>query len=339
MQSEHQSQASGRALVYKIGAPGDGVHGELRIGFATPATRQPTYLAKLNLGFDNVTVDRRDMPVALGRFCRTLDDLKAIHAGVCKAILRGDSVLIPVKAGGKGPTPASQKVKVSLRFDDPAGAIEHVSTITVPVSQLVTVEGQLYAPRWLVRKTLNDRTRAIVSNANLPAGQWFGAQQLWDSVFAPAWQRFVTLQEERARQAEISRQQIEARDLERAQRRAAAREAAAIEQAAQPVAKPAVKRVAKTAANKPATEQEVIENAVVVWTERRASSTKNEQWLESAEGCSVRFSGQRAYVTKPNGSTIIKTRNTIQINGEAMPSDHAVRKYLDWQAQNPAEGR
>ncbi len=326
-------QQSGRALAYKLG--GLESTASLRIAYSLPNTKAATYLAVLQLGFTTVSIDRRDLPAV--RQCLTLEDLKTLHAGFCRAILRSDSVLIPVKSAGKGPTPVSQKVKVSLSWTDEK--IERDSTITVPVSQLKTVEGQLFAPRWLIRKTLNDRTRTTVTNANLPAGQWFGAQQLWDDVFAPAWQLFTEEQAEQARQAAIRRQESEQRELERAQRRAAAREAAAIEQAAQQAKKPPVERTprpAKPAAPKPAAEEQIIENALVVWSERRASSTKNEQWLERAEGCTVRFSGQRAYVTKPNGSTLIKTRNTIQINEEAMAPDHAVRKYLEWQAKNPS---
>ena len=333
---ESQSQ-SGRALAYKLG--GFESTASLRIAYSLPNTKAATYLAVLQLGFTTVSIDRRDLPAV--RQCPTLEDLKTLHAGFCRAILRSDAVLIPVKSAGKGPTPASQKVKVSLSWADPQDSekIQSESTITVPVSQLQMVEGQLFVPRWLVRKTLNNRTRATVTNANLPAGQWFGAQQLWDEVFAPAWQLCTEEQAEQARKAAICRQENEQRELERSQRRAAAREAAAIEQAAQQAKKPPAKRTprpAKPAAPKPAAEEQIIENAVVVWSERRASSTKNEQWLERAEGCTVRFSGQRAYVTKPNGSTLIKTRNTIQINDEAMAPDHAVRKYLEWQAKNPS---
>lgn len=163
---ESQSQ-SGRALAYKLG--GFESTASLRIAYSLPNTKAATYLAVLQLGFTTVSIDRRDLPAV--RQCPTLEDLKTLHAGFCRAILRSDSVLIPVKSAGKGPTPASQKVKVSLSWADPQDSekIQSESTITVPVSQLQMVEGQLFVPRWLVRKTLNNRTRATVTNANLPA--------------------------------------------------------------------------------------------------------------------------------------------------------------------------
>ncbi len=155
---ESQSQ-SGRALAYKLG--GFESTASLRIAYSLPNTKAATYLAVLQLGFTTVSIDRRDLPAV--RQCPTLEDLKTLHAGFCRAILRSDSVLIPVKSAGKGPTPASQKVKVSLSWADPQDSekIQSESTITVPVSQLQMVEGQLFVPRWLVRKTLNNRSPGL----------------------------------------------------------------------------------------------------------------------------------------------------------------------------------
>lgn len=77
---------------------------------------------------------------------------------------------------------------------------------------------------------------------------------------------------------------------------------------------------------------ETRENVSVVWSERRTSRTRNEQWLERREGCTVRFSGSRVYITLPNGSEVIKTRQTVQINNEELPAGHAVRKFLERQS-------
>ena len=74
---------------------------------------------------------------------------------------------------------------------------------------------------------------------------------------------------------------------------------------------------------------ESIENAHVVWSETRANCKRSEQWLEEREGCLVRFAGSRVYIVQPNGRQIIKTRNTVQINGEELPPTHAVRKFRD----------
>lgn len=94
---ESQSQ-SGRALAYKLG--GFESTASLRIAYSLPNTKAATYLAVLQLGFTTVSIDRRDLPAV--RQCPTLEDLKTLHAGFCRAILRSDSVLIPVKSAGKG---------------------------------------------------------------------------------------------------------------------------------------------------------------------------------------------------------------------------------------------
>ena len=41
------------------------------------------------------------------------------------------------------------------------------------------------------------------------------------------------------------------------------------------------------------------------------------------------ISGSLVYIIQPNGSQVVKTRKTVQINGEELSPDHAVRKYRE----------
>lgn len=311
------------AFVYLVGPIA--VHKQLRIEFARHLTKakQRSSFVVLKFPSGDVSIDERHLPAI--RHCSAEADLRRLFEGYCKAIERGDSALIPVSAAGKGPTPQSAKVKVTARWPDPERpnaidttiAKEH--TITVATSQLVQVNSQLYAPRWLIRKTLHERLQFWPSS--VPGGQWFGAQQLWVEVFAPVWALVDEEESQRAKKAVGDARQTALRAEAAAKRVAYERDR---DQANQAARVKAAEREAQRMAG-----LESIENAHVVWSERRATSKRSEQWLEEREGCLVRFSGSRVYIVQPNGSQVVKTRNTVQINGEELSPDHAVHKYRE----------
>lgn len=92
---------------------------------------------------------------------RTFKDLASFVGMLCQAIAASNDGLICVRSAGKGPTDKSRKIRVAATFGG-AGhwgnekeVREH--TITVPASQLIERDGNLYAPRWLIRKTLHQR--------------------------------------------------------------------------------------------------------------------------------------------------------------------------------------
>lgn len=255
----------------------------------------------------------------------TETDLQKLFEGYCRAIEQGDSALIPVNAAGKGPTPMSTKITVTARWPDPErpnaidATITKEHTITVAASQLVQVDSQLYAPRWLIRKTLHERLKFWPSS--VPGGQWFGAQQLWAEVFSPVWALVAAEEEQRAKRAEEDARHADVRAEALAERATYDREREQAYEAAR--AKAAERNTQRMAS------LESIENAHVVWSETRANSKRSEQWLEEREGCLVRFAGSRVHIVESNGRKVVKTRNTVQINGEELPPTHAVRKFRD----------
>lgn len=313
------------AFAYHLGSRGP--HQQLRIEFTLLKTKlkKPSPFVVLKLPFGDASIDSRNLPRI--NHCATEADLKALFEGYCQAIKRGDSALIAVQAAGKGPTPASSKIKVAARWPDPEHGSDATKlqehTITVPVSQLEQRADGLYAPRWLIRQTLY--TRLKFRPASVPGGQWFGAQQLWDEVFAPAWAAVELETERLARDAQEMARLEAVRNEAAAEREAHFREQEAAHAAA------AAKLAAQRA--KYLESLETLENVTVVWSERRTSSTRNEQWLERREGCTVRFSGSRVYITPPKGGRVVKTRNTVQINDEELSPGHAIRKFLEREAK------
>jgi len=189
------------AFVYLVGPVA--FHKELRIEYArhlTKAKRRSSFVV-LKLPSGDASIDDRHLPAV--RHCATEADLQKLFEGYCRAIEQGDSALIPPNAAGKGPTPMSTKITVTARWSDPErpnaidATITKEHTITVAASQLVQVDSQLYAPRWLIRKTLHERLKFWPSS--VPGGQWFGAQQLWNEVFAPVWASVAAEEDQRAK--------------------------------------------------------------------------------------------------------------------------------------------
>ncbi|MBY9156605.1 hypothetical protein KUU74_25965 [Pseudomonas aeruginosa] len=92
---------------------------------------------------------------------RTFKDLASFVGMLCRYIAASNDGLICVRSAGKGPTDKSRKIRVAATFGgaghwgDEQEVREH--TITVPASQLIERDGNLYAPRWLIRKTLHQR--------------------------------------------------------------------------------------------------------------------------------------------------------------------------------------
>lgn len=281
-------------------------------------------------------------------------DVRAHFKKIVAAMAASDRGLIRVGLAGPGPTEKSCKVRFSWALQLP-GRMEaeemKLHTVTVPASMVAERDGKQWIPRWFaVRKSvetiegqwrgrrsgpvdpgsvrvsgLHDEQALPVEVAERVAVIEARLEQLASQIeelavrHAPAAVQQAAEAAERQKQWEAGREQ---RRSESAQREKAEQEQR--EQAKRELDEKEAARKAK---------METVENARVVWSERVVSRTRNEQWLEEHEGCTVHFSGQRVYITKPDGGEVIKTRNTVQINGEALPEGHAVRKFLERQQQ------
>lgn len=128
-------------------------------------------------------------------------DLSQKYEILCSIIRAGGSALIPIELADKGSTEKNRKVRVSgvvYRIPHPENYIEDHKehTITIPASSIVEHGGQHFAPRWLLKKTIHQRVlEGELWPDEIMGGVWFGADDLWESLFA-------TAEEEMERQAE-----------------------------------------------------------------------------------------------------------------------------------------
>lgn len=245
----------------------------------------------------------------------TRDGLREAHAELVRAASRSSAAAIPVKRAGKGPSDRSIKVTVQgVGYDDRTIPHSHElpardRTLTVPRSQLREVDGQLYAPVWLLRSTIKKRLEFWPA---LPAGQWPEAEAAWRETFEPliplvdewaageAMKKLWLADRRKKREAEDA-----AREAARQAKLAAAREA---EEAAK--ARRAVKHAERL------TTLPTIRTKAVRWREWvKTGNYKNRSgyYVEvEHENATLRISGRRAYVLLEDGEEIIKSVGSIQ---------------------------
>lgn len=283
-------------------------------------------------GGEEVAVNKRELSrwgvlsgatVALA--FRSPGDLKESYKILCALIRHGGSALIPIKPAGKGPTEKSRKIRVSgvvYRYQIPPGGDveerkEH--TLTIPVSQIVDRDGDYYAPRWLLRKTLHERVLGGKSwPASIDGGVWFGADALWEAVFEPIEKQMIS---EAAEYAQRQAARV------RAEKKTAARQKARwkIEAVARAAAEAERQREKARAVAKKEERMESLEHIQaerVEWDEwvsfkNKYGSKSHKKVTRVFENCTLYFSGQRVYVRLEDGQQIIKTRDTVRWGGEA----------------------
>lgn len=157
----------------------------------------------LNLPTGDIRVWRRSLTTAfpsidwrshrhLTATMRGVDKLLELHQKVCTLAAGSGSGWIPVVKAGAGPSDKSCKVRVSdvvyrVNADYDEHEIERrVHTLTIPASQLRESDGQLYAPRWLLMRTIHER---VLDRKRWPHdiehGQFLDADMLWAELFAP----------------------------------------------------------------------------------------------------------------------------------------------------------
>ena len=277
---------------------------------------------KLRLLGQTVSVDRaalsRLWPGSTAEITWTVDAseaaLRAAHEQLAALIRQGSSALIPVSRAGGGRTEKSGKITVSGVLHPPAGlddeATVHSHTLTVPVSQLVERDGQWYAPRWLLMRTVHER---IFEGKRWPqcidGGVWLGAEDVWHELWEPMLADVDRLLAEDEAARERRTQEAAARQAESAER---ARRYAE-QQEARAKAQHEREQSRQTNLNR----LETIGPTRVEWDEWEVgknaygSKTRTKVVME-AESCTLKLSGERVYILLPDGSEIIKARHNVR---------------------------
>jgi hypothetical protein len=248
-------------------------------------------------------------------------DLQAIERAyndMCAWIEQSGSFLVPVVSAGRGKTDKSRKIRVRAIFQSRESQHEEVArehTITVPVSLLTQRPDGLYAPRWLVSRTLHDRLPGNKWPLRVEGGIWEGREQLWNEVFAPLAAEVVERAQRIARKEAIVRQEKEkTKQAEHANKQHAQNLAQQDNLAQQ-----RQQREQKIQAKRAKLESLTVER--VEWDEwvkvRRGYGNKSlEKETRMAENCLLQFSGQRVYINLPNGHVVIKFKKNVRFAEE-----------------------
>lgn len=239
----------------------------------------------------------------------TRQALEVAHEQLCELVASSGEGLIPVKRAGKGSTEKSCKVVVSgVHHPTPTPYGEprvETHTITVPRSQLVECGGKIYAPRWLLARTLHERIfdrRAWPTK--IDGGIWLQAAEVWRDFWEPMLPEIARLEkeDEHANKARLERIAIaEVR-----------RKKAAEEQATRDAAARAAQLRREKAHQKHLDELETIHAERVEWDAWVGPRSKQSKETFEAKNCTIKFSGDRAYIVFPDGTELIKARRNIR---------------------------
>jgi hypothetical protein len=255
-----------------------------------------------------------------------------------------DNGLIHVAAAGGGPTDKSRKVRMLARANPKRGkpqqqapAVEH--TLTVAASLVEEHNGKLWMPRWSARRTANERlsqpkrqevryeVEGLGGQCMVPADVQAGIEALREALrdgLEKALPLARKVQGEALAQRAAERAAWEAEAPARAER---AREAAAVDAER---ARAAAQTAEKAKANRE--QLPTVTGARVAWVDYVGTSRNKKAVLREADGCTVRASGERIYITLVSGVELIKTRATVQVNDQELPVQHSVRRARERQA-------
>jgi hypothetical protein len=277
---------------------------------------------KLSLAGRTVSVDRAALyRLWPGTSAEYTWSLKASEAGLRHAhdqlvalVCAGGGALIEVKRAGAGPTPKSIKVTVKRVTHPPRGPGDECPilshTVTVPASQLIECDGQWYAPRWLLNRTIHKR---ILDGKQWPqhieGGVWLEADHVWRELWTPMLADVECLLAEDAAMKERRAQEAAARQVELAEqtRRGAALEAARLE----------AKKAREQAHLDHLNQLDTIGPIPVEWddweTRKNSYGSKTRvKVTQAVEACTLKFSGERVYLLLPDGAEIIKARHNVR---------------------------
>lgn len=251
------------------------------------------------------------------------------------ACAKSDHALIHVGGAGGGPTDKSRKVRLlaweKLQRTDVrhAPATEH--TLTVPVSLVQELDGKSWMPRWAARRTANQRLQKpgrhqVRFEVDGLGGQCRVPPDVKSGIDALRQTLCGALENALAVARKVQGEASARRAAEQAawEAGAPARVQRALEAAAAQAERE--RKAAKAAAAAKANRERLptVTGAHVAWVDWVGRNMK--AVLREADGCTVRTSGQRVYITLPSGAEVIKTRQTVQVNDEQLPAQHSVQK-------------
>ncbi len=246
--------------------------------------------------------------------------------------------LIHVGGAGSGSTEKSRKVRLLARAK-PKGetslqqvpAAEH--TLTVPASSIEEHGGRLWMPRWAARKSANERLpqpgrQVVVYAVEGLDGQCMVPPDVHGGIegvrraLRGGLERVLSVARASAQEAWARHVASQAAlQAEAPARMEAARKAAEVQAEQTRKAAEAAARAKANRENLPA-----ITGASVAWVDYVGTSRNKKAVLSEADECTVRYSGERVYITTPDGADLVKTRQTVQVNNEELPAQHSVRR-------------
>lgn len=252
--------------------------------------------------------------------------LRTAHAALCELIREGGDACIPVIRVGAGSTALSCRVRVSGVVHPSAPENVHSvdmsekqtksHTITIPVSAVTTVGDKHYVTRWRLRQLLQQR-KVIKTGDGWPntilGGVWLESNDFWENFFV----HLIAI----AKQVEdadlVQDEQISAkREQEREQRERNQNQALEASKARKLTLKASEER-REAQKTKHMNSLETVQAKRVQWgeyvTEKNQYGDKQKKLVtRSAENCTLRFSGQRVYITFPDGNEIYKMRHNVE---------------------------
>lgn len=243
---------------------------------------------------------------------RGIEGLRSLHQTISGLLGDSENGWVPVKKVGNGTSDKSCKVQVDdVIYQYTPNDIERKThALTVPVSQLRDQDGQLFAPRWLLKKTIHERILDCKSwPHDIKNGQYLDADALWEGFFYPiemelANQEASLVERQQQHQAEyLFQKQVQTE-------RVKMREAALAQEAAK-------RRVSAEQRARRKDQLETLEVASVEWdewvvTKNKYGSKNQTKTIRTAEKCTLKFAGQRVYIQLPGGTEHIKMRQSVR---------------------------
>lgn len=235
--------------------------------------------------------------------------IEAAHQQLRELVEGGSGAMIQVERAEKRSTKKSCKVDVSgvhHPMPTPYGEPRvETHTINIPRSQLVESGGKVYAPRWLLARTLHERIfdrRAWPTK--IDGGVWLQAEQVWKDFWEPMLPEIARLEKE---DEHANKARLERIAIAEARRKKAAEEQAARDEAAR-----AAQLRRDKAHQKHLDGLETIHVDRVEWDAWVGPRSKQTKETFEAENCTIKFSGDRAYIVFPDGTELIKARRNLR---------------------------
>ena len=237
--------------------------------------------------------------------------IETAHQQLRELVEGGSDAMIPVKRAGSGSTEKSCKVVVSgvhhptaTPYGEPR---VEAHTITVPRSLLVKRDGISYAPRWLIARTLHQRIlEGRAWPTRIEGATWLQATEVWREFWEPMLPEIALLEKE---DEHASKARLERIEIAKARQRRAEEEQAALVAAAR-----AAQLRRDKAHQKHLDQLETIHVDQVEWDAWVGPRNKQTKETFEAQNCTIKFSGDRAYIVFSDGTELIKARRNIRFS-------------------------